>query len=207
MGGFLLFGLCGLPCTFQFFSLQDLTGFTQWGEYLINELCFAALTIVWITSTLNITRSVFVSGHLKLTIVWNHLYKMNVCLSTWLPLSVSPNYLDHISLLVKGFSIHPHYTYIYLFINYVLLKFYYFPPAQQWVALHTPLGFMQPSLEITALYHASHTVAWDMLVLSHLRLSWESAPCVVVWDWELFLLCFCHVGCGCLYIDRAEVSW
>lgn len=80
MGGFLLFGLCGLPCTFQFFSLQDLTRFTQWREYLRNELCFAALTIVLITATLNITRSVCGSGHLKLAILWNRVYKMNVCL-------------------------------------------------------------------------------------------------------------------------------
>lgn len=80
MGGFLLFGLCGLPCTFQFFSLQDLTRFTQWGEYLRNELCFAALTIVLITAPSNITRSVCVSGHLKLTTVWNCVYKMNICL-------------------------------------------------------------------------------------------------------------------------------
>lgn len=79
---------------------------------------------------------------------------MSVCvnLSTCLSLSVSPNFLDYVSLLVKGFNIHPYYTYIYLFINYVLLKFYYFRPAHQWVALHI-------LLEITALYHASHTVA------------------------------------------------
>lgn len=34
MGGFLLFGLCGLPCTFQLFSFQDPTCSTQWGDYL-----------------------------------------------------------------------------------------------------------------------------------------------------------------------------
>lgn len=49
-------------------------------EYLINELCFAALTIVLITATLNIKRYECVSGHLKLTIVWNCVYKTNVCL-------------------------------------------------------------------------------------------------------------------------------
>lgn len=121
--------------------------------------------------------------------IWNSLLCgivsikwMPVCViwSTWLPISVSPNCLHHVSLLVKGFSTLPHYTYIYLFINYVLLKFCCFPPAHQCVVLHTPLGCMQPSLEITALYHTSHTVAWDMLVLSQLRFSWESDPCVVV---------------------------